>query len=504
MDQVASQKPNKTHYVLKLWGHLQGRISMVMAEETTFEEVTRFMSDSKNIKLTASFYTMLASFCNKTPIEQSGSSSNTKKARLILSALMIVKFPSDVMDVADISELDPASEDCYKAASDLIRCLVRNEKAINAESIHKLHCDEALQFMNVFMDKFNLWKNHDFEKVLESVKDYYAQWMRSYKLLQKSGMNEERKKIVLNTLVENMNRTQAKIAKLVGNKRAKKICQDLKDQINAEPDPEIQPRSVPLSQQQTASQTASGYNSASSMNDTEYDDEEKKEDMNQDTNQQPQSAQTLEQKLAAKGVPMNIRSGRNLVRDLPKSTNPKNNDSNQDENGDAKYLEDVDGQKVLNLDKIIMEEASRNYWAEFSRQIENNSYSRLFDLLTELLERLKKLSPHKEHKHLDDLMDVEFIQQTISNGSIDANAFYGIFVGIWNQIKSLHAPSEDKSWQKWHDEIVGEFGSDNATWGTLLSQVFNMFLLKMDRIEDQVKAIHEVTAKRKGSNEKKQ
>merc|ERR1712130_18934 len=130
---------------------------------------------------------------------------------------MIVKFPNDVMDVADISDLDPASEDCHKAATNLIQCLVNNEEAINTQSVNKLQCDDVLKVMNQFMAKFNLWKNHDFEKVLESIKDYYCQWMRSYKLLSKSGMNEERKKLILNTLIENMNRAQSKIAKLVGN-----------------------------------------------------------------------------------------------------------------------------------------------------------------------------------------------------------------------------------------------------------------------------------------------
>merc|ERR1719361_477792 len=287
-------------------------------------------------------------------------------------------------------------------------------------------------------------------------------------------MNEERKKVILNTLIDNMNRAQLKIAKLVGNARAKTICQEIKDRVNAEPDPETQrpERSTPINEEE----------------------EEKKE-----TEHEPP---TLEQKLAAKGVPINIRSGRSMVRDVPKS--PTTNQGQDASGGDGKYLEEVNGQKVLNLDKIIMEEASKNYWNEFSKQIEGNSYSRLFDLLTELLERLKKMSPSKEHKHLDDLMDVEFIEKTISNGSIDANAFYGIFAGIWGQIKSLHAPTEDKAWQQWHDQIVGEFGSDNATWGTLLSQVFNMFLMKMDRIEDQVKAIREVQAKRKESTEKKE
>lgn len=190
----------------------------------------------------------------------------------------------------------------------------------------------------------------------------------------------------------------------------------------------------------------------------------------------------MEEKLAAKGVPINIKSGRNLLKEIPKDDVKNENEKN--------YFKTVNGQKMLDLDTIVMEEASKKYWNDFETEIANNNFSCLFELLTELLQRLKRISVQKEHKHLDDLMDVNFIQQTIENGNINANGFYGIFSGIWSQIKSLHSPNEDDQWQLWHDHIIKQFGSDDATWAKLLSNVFNVFLRKMDKIEDQIKVIN--------------
>ena len=472
MTESTSKQPrkSKSEYVIKLWIHLQKRIDGIINEETSFEQLTKFMGDSKNIKLTASFITMLSSFCNKEPINKANlniknkQSIHMKKARLILSSLMIHKFPLDVLDVADIKDLDPSSEACYQSAIKMIDCIIKTPINDNngSNNLGKLQCDDLLKCVNQFIDNFNLWKNKDLEKVLDSVINYYSQWMKSYKILNKSSMNEAQKKIILNTLVMNMNKTQTRIAKLVGIDKAKKICQEIKDKINSEPDHVPTPKN----NQNTSNQ---------------QQNEEKKEE----------KEETLKEKLAKKGVPMNIKSGRNLMKENPKIKSEKIQNETDDEN---KYIKDVNGQKMLDLDMIIMEEASKKYWSDFTKEIENNNYSRLFELLSELLERLKKLSPEKEHKHLDDLMDVKFIQQTIENGMIDAKGFYAIFYGIWNQIKSIQAQNEDKEWQLWHDYIMKQFGSENenATWGTLLSQVFNVFLRKIDRIEDQIKVIKHV------------
>merc|ERR1712172_295932 len=109
---------------------------------------------------------------------------------------------------------------------------------------------------------------------------------------------------------------------------------------------------------------------------------------------------------------MNIQSGRGLKGSKSNNSSKKMaKGSNSSNSEDAKYLsEDSEGRTVLNLDKIVMEEASRNYWRNFSEQIGNGEHSLLFQLLSELLERLKALSPPNQHSHLDDLMDVEFIQ----------------------------------------------------------------------------------------------
>ena len=181
---------------------------------------------------------------------------------------------------------------------------------------------------------------------------------------------------------------------------------------------------------------------------------------------------------------MNIKTGHNLVKNLPKQNN-----NNNDNNDESKYMEDYKGKKVLNLDKIIAEVSAKKYWDDFAEQIEQKNFKRLFELLGELLERIKKISPKKDHKSLDDLIDVSFIEQTIANGLLDAKGFYGIFLGIHLQLKSLHAPINDKIWDDWHDKIVQDMGKQDQSWSKLLPVVFNKFLMKVDEIEDQVNII---------------
>eukprot|EP01084_Bolivina_argentea_P222578 376703_1 len=107
----AAPRTSKTDYVFKLWSHLQLRmIDVIEQEDTSFHDLTQFMGNTQNIKLTANFFMLLSSFCNATPIQKGNTSGNKQKARLILSALMISKFPRDVLDVADINDRDPSSE----------------------------------------------------------------------------------------------------------------------------------------------------------------------------------------------------------------------------------------------------------------------------------------------------------------------------------------------------------------------------------------------------------
>ena len=439
-------------YVQTLWTHLRDRIDGVMTDESTFEQLSAFMADSKNIKLTASFYTMLRSLCTQSTLHKDESAENAKLARLLLSALMIARFPLDVMDVADVADLDPFSCDCHTAATQMLDAIGVKDKP------HRLQMDALLKAMELFLRSFAVWKEHDLAKVLDSVKHYYREWQRSYQLLSRSGMNEQRKKAVLNSLATNLNRTQSKMAKLVGADKAKAICRDISAAVEAEPD----------------------IDALRPHHEVEAEETENEE--------QKEEAASLEQQLAAKGIPMDMRSGRNLlVKDKSTATNSKC----------ERYVKEVDGRKVLDLDRIVLEEASKNYWRNFSEQIGNGEHSLLFQVLSELLERLKVQSPQKDHAHLDDLMDVAFIEQTIEKHTIDAQAFYGIFRGIWAQIKSLHAPQEDEAWQRWHDEMLESFSADDASWGAILSTIINMFLVKLDRIEDQVAAIKAVQKAKK-------
>merc|ERR1719491_2230703 len=93
---------------------------------------------------------------------------------------------------------------------------------------------------------------------------------------------------------------------------------------------------------------------------------------------------SLEEQLAAKGIPMNIQSGRGLKGSSNGPSMAANSSSEKGSNSeDSQYLsEDSDGRTVLNLDKIVMEEANKNYWRNFSEQIGNGEHSLLFQLLS--------------------------------------------------------------------------------------------------------------------------
>jgi len=134
----------------------------------------------------------------------------------------------------------------------------------------------------------------------------------------------------------------------------------------------------------------------------------------------------------------------------------------------------------------MQEESNKKYWSDFEQEISSGKYHRLFDLLNELLSRIKSIAPNSTHDLLEDIMDVSFINQTIEHGTLDATHFYSIFNAIWDILKSLHAASKDKEWIEWHDKIVEDMSAGDATWAKLLPNIFNQFLIKLDQIEQAI------------------
>ena len=123
--------------------------------------------------------------------------------------------------------------------------------------------------------------------------------------------------------------------------------------------------------------------------------------------QQPaiQKEKSLEQQLAEKGIPMNIRSGvGNAAISNTMQSAATDSQQQQEQEPPIPAISESEGMIQLNLDALILEEASKKYWNEFSEMIEQKDFQRLFELLTELLQRLKKVSPAKHHTKIDEII----------------------------------------------------------------------------------------------------
>jgi len=162
--------------------------------------------------------------------------------------------------------------------------------------------------------------------------------------------------------------------------------------------------------------------------------------------------------------------------------NIKNNNNNNNEDNNNDNEDNDENSKWINIDKIIEEEGCKKYWKDFEKEITENNYNRLFELLNELLLRIKKILSPRYHSWLNDILNISFIQ----NSTLDANEFFSIFHSIWDIIKSLHSPDQDQSWIQWHNQIVQDIAATDATWSKLLPNIFNHFFIALDRIQHSI------------------
>jgi len=192
------------------------------------------------------------------------------------------------------------------------------------------------------------------------------------------------------------------------------------------------------------------------------------------------------EKLRAYGIPSKLRTGR-LNSSMCHNQDHKNeNSTNSTMTQKEKEEKEKSDNQWINLDVIMKEEGSKKYWIDFEFEIAARKFHRLFELLNELLSRIKAIAPETSHRLLDDIMDVSFIQHTIEHGTLDATQFYSVFNAIWEILKSLHAAVHDKQWIEWHDTIVQDMAATDATWSKLLPAIFNRFLMKLDEIEQAI------------------
>lgn len=143
---------------------------------------------------------------------------------------------------------------------------------------------------------------------------------------------------------------------------------------------------------------------------------------------------------------------------------------------------------VLDLDEIVAEAGSKKYWDDFAAELRATppNYERVATLLSEIRDRLKQLVPNRQDLQatIQSGIDVDFIRQMIHFESFDGEAFLAVFNTIWTHIKNLGAAADDQAWTEWRDQMVEQATSGSTTWDVLLPQIFNKFLMQLDKIEE--------------------
>jgi len=495
---LSTPRKSKQQFVFDLWLSIYQKCQHVMiSNDVKFEELNHFMMDKTLIEVVGRFWNVITSYCKQESMNED-KKTMLKNSKIILSSLMIAKFPNDVLDCADLNQLNCLSEQCYNSATVVAEILFKeNPKNFQDSNTSKLRCEEVVNSIQNYFNAFYSWQNDDKKRVVELVSNYYEQWTKSYNVINKCSMNEKQRSEILNSISINVQKTKQKILRLCGEQEGNMLCEHIDRKIENEVNIISDPKP-----NDSNSDTDINTNINANVN-VNIDELKQDYDASHNNVNNNNADDSIEKKLKASGIPMSIKTGFNLRKDdyLNDNINKNNDNNNENDDTESKYVEIVNGMSMLNLDKIITDEGSKQYWLQFENQIKQQNWSLLFELLTELLTRIKKISNVKDHSMIDDLIDIKFIEQTIKLGFLDSKGFCAIFDGIWRQIKNLHSPSQDKAWDEWYFSICKQMRMVDATWHKLLPSIFNKFFVKLDEIEDSVALFRSLM---KTNNETKQ
>jgi len=118
-------RKNKQQFVFDLWFSIYGKCENVMnSNDLTFEELNHLLMDKTLIEIVGRFWNVLTSYCKQESLNED-KKILLKTSKIILSSLMIVKFPNDVLDCTDVNQLNCLSEQCYKSAINIAEILLK-------------------------------------------------------------------------------------------------------------------------------------------------------------------------------------------------------------------------------------------------------------------------------------------------------------------------------------------------------------------------------------------
>lgn len=158
----------------------------------------------------------------------------------------------------------------------------------------------------------------------------------------------------------------------------------------------------------------------------------------------------------------------------------------------------------LNIDHIVREvieseegkEAmTRDYWTQFGDQVREGDFSRLYELLEEIVRRFCAIVPNNRdiHAEIGEKIDVKFIKQQIDHSVFGPSQFQGLVSYIIDKVKQFGPPVEDDSLDKWKEEYFDRM-SEDTTYADVLPPFFNEVLRRLDGIEESIAAFRRATS----------
>lgn len=158
----------------------------------------------------------------------------------------------------------------------------------------------------------------------------------------------------------------------------------------------------------------------------------------------------------------------------------------------------------LNVDQIVREvmeseegkEAMvRDYWKQFSDKVREGDFSRLYELLEEIVRRFCAIVPNRTDIHVEicENIDVKFIKQQIDHDVFGPSQFQALVNYIIDKVKQFGPPIEDDSLDKWKTEYFDGM-SEGTTYADVLPPFFNEVLRRLDGIEESIAAFRRATS----------
>ena len=131
---------------------------------------------------------------------------------------------------------------------------------------------------------------------------------------------------------------------------------------------------------------------------------------------------------------------------------------------------------IESVTEVLNENISIDYWSDFQKDIKKDvpDFSKLDEAVLELKHYIYNCIPNKKeiHKHIDGLLDLDFIKSKIINKVFDNRDLEGYFNFILNKLKEYQPPGFDEDTIEFEEELK-ELFIKNAPLEIVLSSFFS-------------------------------